>query len=167
MHAPISSYSKLTKEVLQCATKNFGSLLAIRVLLGTCEAGFYAGSVFYLTLFYNRGELGFRIAIFFGSALLAAAFSGLISYGVFQINSAVKGWMWLFIIEGGMTVIVGTVAFFWLPSYPESAWFLNDQEKQAAKARTLRDSNRSVGHDFDLKAAFKQWKSWKFGPWCL
>ncbi|KAF4537095.1 MFS transporter [Lasiodiplodia theobromae] len=33
------------------------------------EAGFFAGAVFYLTLFYTRGELGFRIAIFFGSAM--------------------------------------------------------------------------------------------------
>jgi MFS family permease len=65
------------------------------------EAGFFAGTVFYLTLFYTRGELGFRIAIFFGSALLAAAFSGLISYGVFQINDPhVQGWKLLFIIEG-------------------------------------------------------------------
>lgn len=65
------------------------------------EAGFFAGTVFYLTLFYTRGELGFRIAIYFGSALLAAAFSGLISYGVFQINDdKIAGWMYLFIIEG-------------------------------------------------------------------
>ena len=50
---------------------------------------------------YTRGELGFRIAIFFGSALLAAAFSGLISYGVFQIeHDVIPGWKWLFLIEG-------------------------------------------------------------------
>ncbi|KAF1969881.1 hypothetical protein BU23DRAFT_582411 [Bimuria novae-zelandiae CBS 107.79] len=49
--------------LLQCAAKSFG---------------FFAGVMFYLTLFYTRGELGFRISIFFGSALLAATFSGLI-----------------------------------------------------------------------------------------
>jgi hypothetical protein len=64
------------------------------------EAGFFAGVVYYLTIFYTRGELSFRIAIFFGSALLAAAFSGLISYGVFQLKTTIKGWMWLIIIEG-------------------------------------------------------------------
>jgi hypothetical protein len=64
------------------------------------EAGFYAGTVFYLTLFYKRNELGFRIALFFGSAELAAAFSGILAYGVFQIdNTALKGWQYLFIIE--------------------------------------------------------------------
>jgi MFS family permease len=82
----------------------FEALLYLQLLTGLCsafEAGFFAGTVFYLTLFYTRGELGFRIAIFFGSALLAAAFSGLISFGVFQINDPhVQGWKWLFIIEG-------------------------------------------------------------------
>jgi len=64
------------------------------------EAGFFAGTVFYLTLFYNRNELGFRIALYFGSAVLAAAFSGILAYGVFRINdTSIAGWQYLFIIE--------------------------------------------------------------------
>lgn len=64
------------------------------------EAGFFAGTVFYLTLFYNRNELGFRIALYFGSAVLAAAFSGILAYGVFQIkDTSIAGWQYLFIIE--------------------------------------------------------------------
>nr|KAK5441280.1 hypothetical protein LTR18_007124 [Exophiala xenobiotica] len=154
--------------LIQCAAKNFGGLLAIRLILGIFEAGFFAGVVFYMTLFYTRGELGFRIAIFFGSALLAAAFSGLISYGVFQINHvSVKGWMWLFIIEGGMTVIVAFVAYFWLPSRPDTAWFLNDAEKAAARARHLRDASRVVNSEFDLKACFATWKDPKFALWVV
>ena len=72
--------------LFQCAAHNFAGMLVIRLILGAFEAGFFAGVVFYLTLFYTRGELGFRIALFFGSALLASAFSGLISFGVFQIE---------------------------------------------------------------------------------
>lgn len=92
--------------LLQCAAFNFAGMLVLRLLLGAFEAGFFAGVVFYLTLFYTRGELGFRIAIFFGSALLAAAFSGLISYGVFHIEHvAIPGWKWLFLIEGALLII--------------------------------------------------------------
>jgi sugar phosphate permease len=121
-----------------------------------------------LTLFYTRGELGFRIAIFFGSALLAAAFSGLISYGVFRINdSNVKGWMWLFIIEGGMTVITGVVAYWWLPSSPEKAWFLTPEEKAAARARSLKDGSRTVGSEFSLKQSFKTWRTPRFAIWMI
>ncbi|KAF7563698.1 hypothetical protein G7046_g395 [Stylonectria norvegica] len=154
--------------MIQVACKGFGSLLAVRLLIGAVEAGFFAGTVFYLTLFYTRGELGFRIAIFFGSALLAAAFSGLISYGVFQINNtAIRGWQYLFLIEGGLTVIFATGAFFWLPETPDTAWFLDEKEKEAAKLRLLRDGSQSVGSEFSFKEAFASWNNWKFFPWCV
>ena len=63
------------------------------------EAGFFAGTVFYLSLFYKRNELAFRIALYFGSAQVAAAFSGLLAFGVFHIKSHIKGWQWLFLSE--------------------------------------------------------------------
>jgi len=154
--------------LLQCAAKNFAGLLVIRILLGTCEAGFFAGVVFYLTLFYTRGELGFRIAIFFGSALLAAAFSGLVSYGVFQIkDDHVKGWMYLFIIEGGLTVVVALAAFWWLPATPQTAWYLTKNEKAAALSRTLRDSSKEVDTKLNLKECFQTWRTPRFAVWVM
>ncbi|VZI13254.1 unnamed protein product [Fusarium fujikuroi] len=154
--------------LLQAACKNFGGMLAIRLLLGAFEAGFFAGAVFYLTLFYQRGELGFRIAIFFGSALLASAFSGLISYAVFCLKKKnVHGWMWLFIIEGTMTVLLGILAFWWLPADPQSAWFLTEEEKHVARQRALRDGSGVIGEEFNIKECFKSWNSWRFAVWCV
>lgn len=153
---------------LQIACKNFAGILVLRLLLGACEAGFFAGVVFYFTLFYRRSELGFRISIFFGSALLAAAFSGCISYGVFQIEGTrLHGWQWLMLIEGILTVIVGAIAFFWLPASPATAWFLSDREKAAARARTLRDGSNRVETKFRWKDCFSTWNDWKFGLWCI
>ncbi|KAJ5927570.1 Major facilitator superfamily domain general substrate transporter [Penicillium verrucosum] len=152
----------------QCAAKDFGSLLAIRIILGVFEAGFFAGATFYLTLFYTRGEMGFRLAIMQSFAVLASAFSGLISFGAFQINDpAVKGWQWLFIIEGSMTLVTGVVAFFLLPDGAHKAWFLSDRERAAATARQLRDTSSEVDTPFDLKSAFESWSDWKFPVWCL
>lgn len=45
-----------------------------------------AGTIFYLTQFYKRNEIAFRLSIFYGTVTIAGAFSGLISLGVFQIN---------------------------------------------------------------------------------
>ncbi|KAJ6144594.1 hypothetical protein N7470_008489 [Penicillium chermesinum] len=102
------------------------------------------------------------------SSILASAFSGLVSFGVFQIDSStVKGWQWLFIIEGGMTFIVGIVGFFILPHTAQSAWFLNDREKEAAKARMLRDSSSEVDTGFNLKECFRSWNNWQFPVWCV
>lgn len=137
------------------------------------EAGFFAGAVFYLTLFYTRGELGFRIALFFGSALLAGAFSGLLAFGVFQIpDPHVHGWMWLFVIEGGMTVVLGVAAFFWLPATPSTAWFLTEDEKAVAAARHYRDGGSGPaggeggGEGFRLGDCFRTWGDPVFAVWC-
>ncbi|KAK9860128.1 hypothetical protein MYU51_010429 [Penicillium brevicompactum] len=112
--------------------------------------------------------MGFRLAIIQSFAVLASAFSGLISFGVFQINDpAVKGWQWLFIIEGSMTLITGIVGFFLLPHSAPTAWFLSDREKAAATARLLRDTSSEVDTGFDLKACFETWSDWKFPVWCL
>ncbi|KAJ6092960.1 hypothetical protein N7486_008249 [Penicillium sp. IBT 16267x] len=102
---------------------------------------------------HTRGEMGFRLAIMQSFAVLASAFSGLISFGVFQINnSAVKGWQWLFIIGGSMTLITGILGFFLLPDTPQKAWFLDDRERKAATARMLRDSSSEVSTNFNWKA---------------
>ncbi|PYH87784.1 MFS general substrate transporter [Aspergillus ellipticus CBS 707.79] len=152
----------------QCAVKDFGGMIAVRMILGVFEAGFFAGATFYLTLFYTRGEMGFRLAIIQSVAVLASAFSGLISFGVFQINApAVQGWQWLFIIEGSMTFLAGVVSIFWLPSNPATAWFLNERERAAATARLLRDTSAEVDTGLDLRAAFATWTDWKFPVWCV
>ncbi|ETS86034.1 hypothetical protein PFICI_04059 [Pestalotiopsis fici W106-1] len=154
--------------LFQNAAKNFAGLLVIRLLLGAFEAGFFAGTVFYLTLFYTRGELGFRIALFFGSALLGSAFSGLISFGVFQIkNTSLHGWQWLFIIEGALTVLIAIVGYFWLPASSSTAWFLTDHEREVARLRSLRDASGKVDIEFSMRECFQQWNDWKFPLWCV
>lgn len=71
-----------------------------------------------------------RIALFFGAASLAGAFSGILAYGISFMSGArgYLGWSWIFvsisvdmkfkmlmlskILEGSTTVIVGFVALF-------------------------------------------------------
>lgn len=51
--------------MITVATKNFGGLLACRLLLGMMEAGFMPCATFYCTLFYTRKELATRLAVFY------------------------------------------------------------------------------------------------------
>jgi hypothetical protein len=41
------------------------------------------------------------------------------------------------------------IAWFWLPTGPESAWFFNDQERLYASARVLRDYDAYAAHNHD------------------
>ena len=69
------------------------------------ESAFFPLVIYYLTTFYRRGELARRLALFYAASNIANAFSGLLAFGVFHINSKLDSWRYLFIIEGAFTII--------------------------------------------------------------
>lgn len=69
------------------------------------ESAFFPLVIYYLTTFYRRGELARRLALFYAASNIANAFSGLLAFGVFHINSHLESWRYLFIIEGSCTII--------------------------------------------------------------
>jgi MFS family permease len=52
---------------------------------------------------------GFRIGFYAGMSLISAAFSSLLAYRILQTNSSkYEGWQALFILEGGLTLLVAS-----------------------------------------------------------
>lgn len=62
----------------KCSNLCLGQLIALRLLIGVFEAGFYPTAIFYLSTFYTRFDLAVRIALFYGQYAIAGAFSGAI-----------------------------------------------------------------------------------------
>lgn len=65
----------------------YGSLMAIRLLLGLFEGSFFSCMSVIATDYYFPDELGRRTAYFFASSSLASAFGGLIATGITKISS--------------------------------------------------------------------------------
>ncbi|RDW87954.1 hypothetical protein BP5796_03648 [Coleophoma crateriformis] len=125
---------------------NFSGLFAIRWFLGMAESAIFPLVIYYQTTFYRRRELGRRLAIFYAAHSFAAAFSGLLAYGVFRIKGGpLTAWRYLFLIEGLATVLVGLFVLWYLPRSTEECSFLTTEEKQLARRRLLQDSSSSVG----------------------
>jgi len=77
-----------------------------------------------------------RLAIFYAASNIANAFSGLLAVGTFQIkNTRLHPWRYLFLVEGGATVLFSFFAFWYLPKGPQNARFLNEEEKALANLR--------------------------------
>ncbi|KAF2160800.1 hypothetical protein M409DRAFT_70130 [Zasmidium cellare ATCC 36951] len=120
------------------AVKSYGGLIACRLLLGACEGGMFGGIILYLSMFYKRHDLMFRLGVFYCAAPLSGAFGGLLATGLAQIHyHGYNGWPWIFFVEGSITVLVAVVAFFFLPNTPGAAKFLSAEE-QVLAARRLR-----------------------------
>ncbi|KAI1276248.1 DNA-repair protein rad2 [Xylaria sp. FL0933] len=147
---------------------NFGSLVALRVLLGAFEAGLFPALNVYLTFFYTKRELALRVGYLFVSAAIAGALGGLLAYGIGHLDGAreMRGWRWIMIIEGIPTIILAFVTLFCLPNDPEHAYFLNADEKKLMAARHGRQYGYTESAQrFDKKdmmKAFKDWRVWMF-----
>ncbi|KAF9888629.1 hypothetical protein FE257_008561 [Aspergillus nanangensis] len=140
--------------VLQCQAKNFGGFVACRFFLGLFEGGLFPGIVLYLSGFYRRHELQVRIALFFSAASLSGAFSGLLAAAIEQMDGlrGLRGWQWIFLLEGLFTVCFGLFSFFMLPNSPHNAITLRPQHVERCIARLQLDAN----HFEEEKVTFKR-----------
>ncbi|KAK9451599.1 major facilitator superfamily domain-containing protein [Limtongia smithiae] len=156
---PVLMFGFGAMSLLSAACTNWSSLMAIRWFLGVFESAFFPLVIFYLTTFYRRGELAKRLAIFYAASNIASAFAGLLSFAVFSIEgSSLKGWQWLFIIEGAGTIVVGMAAVFVLPPDVTSASFLTPTERHVALLRIQCDSSSIVNEPLNVREAVKVFK---------
>lgn len=73
---------RLTRQTLMGVVHNYAGLLSTRIFLGVAEAGLYPGTAYYITMWYPREKAQYRQALFFSSASIAGAFSGLLAYAI-------------------------------------------------------------------------------------
>lgn len=110
-----------------------------------------------MSLFYTRYEFGRRLALFYGQYALAGALGGILSYAVFshfgqtdpakgdgEHGDTWHGWQYLFLVEGGATIIIALIGFFYLPRNAGTAWFLTKEERRWAERRIQEDRVSTV-----------------------
>lgn len=102
---------------LQGIVQGYNGLLATRTMLGVAESGFFPAATYLVTVgsrpmglaagiekdadtlqtWYCRFEVQTRLAVFYSAASLAGAFSGLLAYGIQQMEGVggLEGWRWM------------------------------------------------------------------------
>jgi MFS family permease len=109
----------------------------VRFLLGMFEAGMMPGIAYYLSRWYRRSELAFRLSLYIVTAPLAGAFGGLLASGILKIShfGGLHSWRMIFAIEGIITSCLSIIAYFTLTDRPATATWLTQEEKDLAIAR--------------------------------
>ena len=126
------------------------SFYTLRFLLGVAEAGFFPGIILYLTYWYPT-EYRARFMAAFGiavpvSTVIGAPISGLL-LGLDGVMG-LRGWQWLFIIEGLPSVLLGIVTWFYLTDKPEHANWLSAEQKSwlTAKLNAEKAAKETAGY---------------------
>jgi D-galactonate transporter len=113
------------------------SFYGLRFLLGIAEAGFFPGIILYLTYWFPaeyraRFLAAFAIAVPV-STVIGAPISGML-LGLDGVMG-LKGWQWLFIIEGIPSIVLGIISWFYLTDRPDKADWLSAEQKAWLSAR--------------------------------
>ncbi|KAK5044619.1 hypothetical protein LTR84_010633 [Exophiala bonariae] len=133
--------------------QNYHGFLAARICLGIFEAGIMPGITYTLSCFYCRHELVSRVGLYASVASLSGAFGGLLASGLTKIPQwgMIHTWRNIFFFEGLISIALGVVGFLILPSSPETASFLSEEERQVAVARIRRDLKSQKVEDLSMR----------------
>jgi len=108
-----------------------GQFYAMRFLLGVAEAGFYPGVIYYFGSWFPASHRGRAISRFYVAAPLSSTVMGALSGSLLGLSGVggLRGWQWLFLIEGIPSVIVGLLVWRFLPDRPATVAWLEPQER--------------------------------------
>jgi len=143
----------------------FGFYL-LRFVLGVAEAGFFPGVILYLTFWFPAARRAHVMALFLIAIPLASAFgsplSGLILQAMDGVQ-ALRGWQWLFVIEGVPSVLLGFALLRLLPDRPRDARWLSAEELATVEADLAAEAAATAAHPHvreTLAAVFRDWRVW-------
>jgi sugar phosphate permease len=128
--------------------KGSQSLYLMRLLLGAAEAGFFPGVILYLTYWFPA-EHRARIIGLFTAAIPVSSFLGSpISAALLGTDGwlGLRGWQWMFILEGIPAVLLGLACLAVLSDRPADATWLADEERRwlIAKLQAEEGKRRPV-----------------------
>ncbi|OJD14158.1 hypothetical protein AJ78_05464 [Emergomyces pasteurianus Ep9510] len=139
-------------------SNNWSTMVALRLLLGLLEAGYFPGTIYLLSTWYLKFEVARRYSVFYLIGSLASALSGILAYGLMQMEGVqgIRGWRWIFIMEGVITVAIALFAYMFIVRFPDeeikkpSFRFLKPDECQFIVERLEKDRGDVEVEKFNL-----------------
>ncbi|KAK5400839.1 hypothetical protein LTR06_011191 [Exophiala xenobiotica] len=118
------------------AGHDFGSLAALHIFLGVFEAAINPGFTIITSMWYKPSEHALRHGLWYGGASIAYIFGGILAYAISHINGAIKSWQVFFVhYIWSSNLFMGACDVFFLPSNPQTPYFLNAGKRKQAFAR--------------------------------
>ncbi|MSR14327.1 MAG: MFS transporter [Gammaproteobacteria bacterium] len=140
------------------------SFYVMRFLLGVAEAGFLPGIIYYLSQWFPAAERARAVSWFMMAIPLSIVVGGPLSGLLLEMNGilALKGWQWMYLIEGLPAVVLGFVVLGYLTDSPAQAHWLADDER-AWLSTYMHDEHAKAEakHRVNLRQAMLHPTVWK------
>ncbi len=129
----------------------------VRFFLGAAEAGFLPGVIVYLTHWFRYEDRGKAVAFFYAanplSYVIGSPIAGLL-LGLSWLG--LRGWRWLFILEGIPAIVMGVITIFYLTDWPAQARWLPADERSWITEQLQREKQaKNRRHSFSVWGALR------------
>jgi MFS family permease len=153
--------------------KHWTVMIPLRLILGALEAGYFPGCVYMLSTWYTRYSVAKRYSVFYLTGNLTSAFSNILAYGLSQMEGSggLRGWRWIFIMEGILTCAVAIFGWIFLVRFPDeelskpSTKFLQPDEIKHVVSKIQADRGDVEPEPFNWAKFVKPAK--EFEIWCF
>lgn len=131
------------------------SFFSFRALLGAGEAGLFPGIMLYLTFWLPAAHRAQSNAMISYAVPISYLVSSLISVPLLALDGTfnLRGWQWLFIVEGLPTILLGLCAYWTLPNKPNDAKWLSSEEKRWLSDNLEQEQRKTAKISFGLLKA--------------
>lgn len=123
----------------------------LRFLIGTFEAGFVPGALYFFTKWFPSKQRAQINTIFMSGIAFCGIIGGPISGGImkyFDGLMGLPGWQWLFLVEGIPCVFLGIFIWLFLDDEIEHAKWLSPAEKKIWSDKINSESQNAKAHNF-------------------
>jgi ACS family tartrate transporter-like MFS transporter len=137
------------------------SFYVLRFLLGLAEAGFFPGIILYLSYWFPSNHRSAVTAWFMAAAPAAGFIGSPISGALMQLDGlmGLRGWQWLFLLEGIPALVLGFITFRFLTDRPAAARWLTEEERYWLSS--VIDREESGIRDPRSHSAWRALADWK------
>lgn len=114
----------------------------MRFLLGVAEAGFFPTIMFYLAGWFPAAYRGRAVSWVYIAPAVASVLMGAVSGWLLELDGlgALRGWQWLFLVQGLPGVVLALAIWRYLPETPAAVGWLSVAEKTHLADELARDA---------------------------
>ena len=137
------------------------SFYALRFLLGIAEAGFFPGTILYLSYWFPLNRRSAVTALFMAAAPAAGFVGSPISGALMQLDGLLhlRGWQWLFIAEAIPALVLGGITLRFLTDHPaDAAWLTADERAWLSDAMLREQATVKDPRGHSAWRALADWK---------
>jgi len=131
-----------------------------RFLLGVAEAGFLPGVILYVNQWLPPPDRARALSVLAASTAVAGLVGSPLSMSLLGLDNTwgLRGWQWLFVLEGIPAIVLGGLVLFTLPNTPMEAKWLTGEEKSALQSALDSEIGHLERHRFDVIGRSLFWK---------